>query len=366
MSSALSIAPRASRWKWGWTLFVAWTVLAFASILQIAVAFNQRGQSVPWRNIVPERLIDWYTCAMFTPVCFWLARRYPLNEVPWRKALPGYLLVTSTCVVLKCVLMVAIFNLIGSTLVGATLQVTFARALAQNFIFDSIVLWCVIAVIHVLELQVHLSQREHAALELRAQLSEAELQVLKGQLQPHFLFNTLNGVASLIHTAPAVADFVVVQLADLLRASLDHDSAREIPLADELALLDKYLAIMDARFQGRVSIRREIDEGARRALVPQFLLQPLVENAFEHGIGRRSGAGCISIRVTLVGAARIRFEVSDDGAGLSGNGAPASGVGLTNTRKRLERLYGDAQPLSLSSLPDGGAQVSVEIPFRVA
>jgi len=342
-------------------LFVAWTILAFASILQIAVAFNQRGQPVPWRAIVPERLIDWYTCALFTPVCFWLARRYPLTQVPWRKALPGYLLVTSTCVVLKCLLMVGIFDVIGSSF-----PVTFGRALAQNFIFDSIVLWCVIAVIHVLELQVNLSQREHAALELRAQLSEAELRVLKGQLQPHFLFNTLNGVASLIHTAPMVADFVVVQLADLLRASLDHDSAREIPLTKELELLDKYLAIMDARFQGRVSIHREIDDGARRALVPQFLLQPLVENAFEHGIGRRSGAGRISIRVTCLPEARLRLEVSDDGVGLSGNGTPESGVGLTNTRKRLERLYGDTQPLRLSSLPDGGAQVSVEIPFRVA
>lgn len=360
-SNALPIAPQASRLAWGWMLFIAWTILAFASILQIAVAFNQRSQPVPWSAIVPERLIDWYTCALFTPVCFWLARRYPVTESSWRIVLPGYLLVTSVCVVLKCALMVGIFALIGSNN-----QTTFTRTLSQNFLFDSIVLWCVIAVIHVLELRVNLSQREHAALELRAQLSEAELQVLKGQLQPHFLFNTLNGVASLIHTAPMVADFVVVQLADLLRASLDHDAARAIPLSDELALLDKYLAIMDARFQSRVSVHREIDEGARQALVPQFLLQPLVENAFEHGIGRRSGAGNINICIARAGETKLRIEVSDDGAGLSGNGVPAFGVGLTNTQQRLERLYGITESLQLSSRPSGGARVSVEIPFRVA
>ena len=353
---------------WGGMLFIVWTILAFASIAQIAVAFSQRGQAVPWRYIVPERLIDWYTCALFTPVCFWLVRRWPLNETPLKIALPWYLVVTSICVALKCVLMVGLTAMIGISGPGpaGAPPMTVSRIFAQSFLFDIIVLWGVIAVIQALELHLRLSQREHAALELRAQLSEAELQALKGQLQPHFLFNTLNGVASLIHTAPARADFVVVQLADLLRASLDHDGAREITLADELALLDKYLAIMEARFEGRLSIHRDIAATARSGLVPQFLLQPLVENAFEHGLGRRAGAGSITVRAAVGAGARLRLEVSDDGAGFSTTEAPEAGLGLGNTRKRLERLYGDAQSLRLSSLPGGGALVAIEIPFRTA
>lgn len=342
-------------------LFIAWTVLAFASVLQLAVAFSQLGQPMPWRTVVPERLVDWYTCALFTPVCFWLARRYPLTEGSWRIALPGYLVVTTICIALKTVLMVGLFEAIGSRL-----QPTFVRSFSQNFIFDSIALWCVIAVIHVLELRVNLSQREHSALQLRAQLSETELQLLRTQLQPHFLFNTLNGVASLIHTAPQTADFVVVQLADLLRASLDHNSARTIPLAEELELLDKYLAIMDARFEGRIRVHRDFDGSAGRALVPQFLLQPLVENAFEHGFGRRSGSGEIRIRTERVDGTKLRLTVTDDGAGLIAGGTTAFGVGLTNTKKRLEHLYGDAQSLQLSARPSGGARVSVEIPFTAA
>jgi two-component system, LytTR family, sensor kinase len=241
--------------------------------------------------------------------------------------------------------------------------VTFVRVATQSFLFDLIVLWGIVAVVQALELHVHALQRERTALVLRVQLSDAELQILKGQLQPHFLFNTLNGVASLIHTAPDAADFVVVQLADLLRASLETDGAREIPLSRELALVDRYIAIMEARFQGRLTIHKNVDDTALPALVPQFLLQPLVENAFEHGIGRRAGAGTISICVSVHGE-RLRLEVTDDGPGVAGK-EPSLGVGLTNTRLRLERLYGDNEPLMLSSLPNGGAAATVDIPFRV-
>lgn len=355
-----SVARRPSRWMWGGILFIAWTVLAFASILQIAIAVNQLGQQLPWRLVVPERLIDWYTCALFTPVCFWLARRYPITESSWRLAIPGYLLVTCLCIVLKTLLMVGILHAID-----AQVQPTFVRSLSQNFIFDSIALWCVIAVIHVLELRVNLSQREHAALELRAQLSEAELQLLKTQLQPHFLFNTLNGVASLIHTAPNVADAVVVQLADLLRASLDHDAARTIPLSAELALLDKYLAVMHARFEGRISVHRNVDQNAQVALVPQFLLQPLVENVFEHGFGRRAGAGNLWIRIWTSSGSTLHCEIADDGAGLFGD-TSEWGVGLSNTQKRLRHLYGATQSLQLVKRPEGGAMVRVELPLTVS
>ncbi|MEP6733695.1 MAG: histidine kinase [bacterium] len=351
--------PRITRWSWGWIAFGVWTILDAASVVQIALAFNERGQPIYWAPLIAERSVDWYSCALFTPVAVWLVRRFPLDQTPRRVAIPWYLLVTSIGVVLKYAIMMAIIRL-----ATGPQPVSLGRVIIQNFLLEFVIFSGVIAVVHVFVLQQRLAQRDQVALELRAQLSEAELAALKGQLQPHFLFNTLNGVASLIHTAPNTADFIVVQLADLLRASLGHEGTREIPLSDELALLDKYLAIMEARFLGRITIDRDIASETRTAMVPQFLLQPLVENAFEHGIGRRAGAGRIRVHTSIVDGARVRLEVSDNGVGLSHGRAMTEGVGLGNTRRRLERLYGPEQSLLLSSLPDGGAMVAVELPFR--
>jgi two-component system LytT family sensor kinase len=350
-----------ARWKWFALLLAVWTLLALLSVAQTAMAFSQRGQPIAWGQLFAWRFLDWYSCAVFTPVFFWLVRRYPLDETPKRITIPLYLVVSGVCAALKFALQLPIVRLIWGPSTG-----TFRAMLAQGFLVELMIFWAIIAAIQALELQRKLSQREQLALRLRAQLSEAELELLKGQLRPHFLFNTLNGVASLIHTAPDVADFVVVQLSDLLRASLDHEGAREVPLAEELALLDKYLAIMDARFGGRLRIDREISAAARTAFVPQFLLQPLIENALEHGIGRRAGAGRITIRVSVDGAERLRLEVSDDGAGLADGNALEDGVGLRNTRQRLERLYGDDQSLALSPIPGSGTVVAVSIPLRRA
>ncbi len=352
-----AILPAPPRRQWGWWIFGAWTLFALASIAQLGIALSRRGEAVAWGSVIPERLLDWYTCAIFTPVCFWLVRHVPLNAHPRSFTLPVYAAVTTACVVLKCFLFVGI-----ARLVGFAPNLTLASVFLSSFLFDLIVLWGVTAVIHALELQDTLRQREQLALQLRAQLSEAELQVLKSQLRPHFLFNTLNGVASLIHTAPATADFVVVQLADLLRSSLDHDAAKTIPLADELSLANKYLGIMEARFNGRLTLHRDTPPETLAARVPQFLLQPLLENAFEHGLGRRAGAGQIGIHAAIVGDT-LELTVSDDGVGLTTSQAFSEGVGLNNTRRRLEHLYGDRQSLALAARPDGGTNVTVRLPL---
>ena len=341
-----------------WPGFLAWTALAGLSIIQSAMAFSERGQPVRWGQLVPARLTDWYTCAIFTPVLLWLVRRYPLDAETGVRRVPLYLAVTSACVVAKYALMVGIIRTFAQG--NASLR----EALAQNFLMELMIFWAVVGVLHAVDLRQRLVQREQAALALRAQLSEAQLQVLKGQLRPHFLFNALNGVASLIHTAPKTADFIVVQLADLLRASLDHDGTREIPLSEELVLLDKYLAIMQARFGERVAIVKDIDDATQRALVPQFLLQPLVENAFEHGVGQRGGHGTISIRSSRANGS-LRLEITDDGPGLS-VASPPEGVGLGNSRRRLAQLYGDSQSIALRPLPGGGATTAVELPLRTA
>jgi LytS/YehU family sensor histidine kinase len=210
--------------------------------------------------------------------------------------------------------------------------------------------------------------REAQALQLEARLSEARLQALAAQLRPHYLFNTLNAISVVVHRDPAAADAMIVGLADLLRATLHERDAHEIPVAEEVALLDRYLGIMRHRFGPRLATEVTVAPDAMGLLVPPFVLQPLVENALEHGIGRRAGEGTLRVTIARAGD-RLRLEVVDDGAGLDPRRADGDdeGLGLTITRRRLEQLYGDAQRLVLAPGDGGrGARVTVELPARVA
>lgn len=342
----------------GWSLLAVWSFLALASIGQVALVLHTRGQPIVWSQLVPDRLIDWFTCAMFTPVCIWLARVRPLTRPHLLQTLALYVAVTALCVVAKCVIMVLLLHVIPH---GRA--VTIVEALVQGALFDGVMLWAIIVLVHALDLQQRVADRDRSALDLRARLSEAELEALRGQLQPHFLFNTLNGIASLIHTAPDAADRLVVRLSDLLRAALAHRGTVELPLSDELALLDTYLSIMAERFAGQFSVVQEIDRDAQNVPVPQFLLQPLVENAFEHGFSRRAGTGRITIRARRSRVDRLQIEVRDDGIGPHIAAPMLEGVGLGGTRRRLQRLYGDDQSLTLRAADGGGALVTIELPI---
>jgi two-component system LytT family sensor kinase len=206
--------------------------------------------------------------------------------------------------------------------------------------------------------------REHEQLEAR--LAETRLQLLSMQLQPHFLFNTLNTIAELVHDDPDRADYMIAGLSDLLRRALDLGTAQEIPLEAELDLLSRYLDIQKARFGERLQVRTAIDDGARDAVVPVLLLQPLVENAIRHGLAERLAAGRIDIAISRAGA-MLLISVTDDGPGAARNAAgQKERLGLGNTRARLDALYGSDHRLELTNAPDRGARVLLEIPYRAA
>ena len=212
------------------------------------------------------------------------------------------------------------------------------------------------------------AQREAAlqAAQLESQLRQAELQGLRLQLQPHFLFNALNTISSTMYDNPQAADTMLSRLADLLRASLRTTQAQEVPLGTEIEALDPYVALLRGRFGERLSLRIGVEEGLQSALVPSFILQPLVENAVRHGNLSRTGLGKIEVRARRSGA-RIRIEVEDDGAGPAA-GVPLTlkGTGIAGTIKRLRLLYGDAQRFETNTRPDAGFQVAFEIPLRLA
>lgn len=201
------------------------------------------------------------------------------------------------------------------------------------------------------------------AADLRAQLAEARLAALRSRLNPHFLFNTLNAVAALVERDPSGVRRMLARLGELLRFSLDESDEQEITVAREVELVRLYLEIMEVRFQGRLETQLLVEESAKHALVPTLLLQPLVENAFKHGVSMIEETGVVSVEVRREGSDLV-LAVTDNGPGpVSPN---SEGEGLANTRKRLQELYGDQQQFELRTATPTGAIAKVRLPFHMA
>lgn len=359
-----SWVPRGGFWRWwfrlwGWA-FVVYTGLIVLSTIQNAVDITHAGLPVMWPLLLTNRVLEEYSCALFVPPLFLLVRRFPLDRTHWRRSVPILLGATVSFVAVKYALMQPVFRMFFPEHVSPI-----GTAIATNLLAVMLDFWLVIAVAQALDFYRQVQERERAALELRERLTHAQLDALRSQLHPHFLFNTLNGAVTLLHRDPAAADRMLTQLSDLLRATLGQSGAQEIPLAEELALLDQYLAIMYVRLGDRLQVDMDVDPAARAVLVPPFLLQPLVENALEHGLAARPGPGRLAIRVQRDGG-RLRIAVTDDGPGVAG-GMVVAGIGLANTRARLAQLYGADHALALEPAgPGGGTRVTVSLPWREA
>jgi two-component sensor histidine kinase len=231
--------------------------------------------------------------------------------------------------------------------------------------FNLPVYWVLVSLVHTLRFYRRAEERARKALELEARLADAKLQALRMQLHPHFLFNTLNAIAALVHKDPRAADDMITNLSELLRATLDT-AAQEIPLRQELEFLDRYLEIQQMRFGDRLRVEKDLDAAALDALVPTLILQPLVENAIRHGIEPARGPGVVTLRARRAESGLLRLSVRDSGGGAAPREKSSPGIGLANTRARLEALYGRAARLSLHADAEGGFTVEMEIPFRDA
>ena len=343
--------------------FGVWTALALLSSVQSIIFLNSINQTFEVGPILFGRLADWYTCAVFTPAYFWLVRRYPIDRGHWTLSIPVHLVTTSLFVVLKYVMYLEVMTWIDPSQPARSLSDTLAR----SFIFESIAFWCVLGVVHAIIFYERFRDREVQAAELKAQLAASQLESLSAQLHPHFLFNTLQGISTLMHRDPRGADTMLTRLSDLLRRTLHRGERQEVPLAEEMELLSNYVGIMQVRFGDRLIFETDIDPSLHKALVPHFILQPLVENALHHGVARRAGTG----RVSVLGKRRgdsLVLGIKDDGPGNGANpGAPVTeGIGLGNTRRRLERLYGASQSLSMTPVNGGGMLVELVVPWREA
>ena len=358
--AAARTAPRArvSFWVAG---FIVWTALALLSTLQVAVMLWSNDRAISWAQLLSGSLLDWYTCAIFTPAYFWMVRRWPLERVRAASVIGVYLAITSVFVVLKYALYVPLMN---EFLADPGQTRTLGATLAGSFIRESIAFWCMLAVILCIEYFRTQREREMREARLQTQLAQARLDALAAQLHPHFLFNTIQGISTLIHRDPRSADDMLANLSTLLRHTLQQDEGHEITLAQELELLDLYLDIVQERFGDRLTVHRSIADDAQDVLVPRFLLQPLVENALQHGIARSAAASRIDITAARQRDALL-LTIADDGPGVDTHRAfPHEGIGLGNTRNRLAQLYGSAQSLETESGPGGGFVVTVRVPWR--
>jgi LytS/YehU family sensor histidine kinase len=208
-------------------------------------------------------------------------------------------------------------------------------------------------------------ERELRASQLETRLAQAQLDALKMQLHPHFLFNTLNSISVLMTEDVTAARRMLTRLSDLLRASLENVGAQEVSLGEELEFLKNYLEIEQTRFQDRLTVRMEIEPGVLEARVPNLILQPLVENAIRHGIAPRAQPGLIEIHAARENGI-VQLKVRDNGAGL-GSASPETlimGIGLSNTQARLKQLYGGAHNFEIRDARGGGLEVAISIPFR--
>src|SRR5437763_4852706 len=346
---------RATRLAFVWGV---WTLVGLFFASQLYVYFARTEKAVGLLKSVAWQVSAVYVFALSTPLVLWLARRFRIERSNWRRRLAVHLLAGLALAIVWAACHVTIDSLFSGE---SRLLVPFNLARNVFVMLDKeLLVYCIIVLI------------SHAAVyyqryregELRA--SQAQLQALKMQLHPHFLFNALHAISALVHRDPEAADKMIARLGDFLRLTLDSSTTQEVPLRRELEFLNCYLEIERVRFKDRLTTSLEVDPRVLDCRVPNLILQPLVENAIRHGVSQRAAPGHVRVRAERRGDALL-LQVSDNGAGLS-TAAPArratkGGVGLSNTRARLQQLYGSAYRFALSGDPRGGATVTLEIPL---
>ena len=308
----------------------------------------------------------WYSWAILAPGILWLTRRFPFDRRSWKLAVPvhiaGVLVGTSLHVVLACAQRVATYWAIGESMDSWLHEMQ--EMLFLNFDWEMMTYWTIVGVGTALRYMHEARARELNAAQLETRLVEARLHTLQRQMQPHFLFNTLNTISALMHRDVDAADAMIARLSDLLRMSLERVGVQEVPLKEELDFLSKYLEIEQTRFRDRLTVVFDVESETLHALVPNLLLQPLVENAIKHGIGPRPTPGQIAVRARINGA-MLELDVQDNGVGLSAARLTDfnRGVGLSNTRSRLDHLYGSLHRFEFRQPAEGGLLVCIAIPM---
>ena len=339
-----------------------WTLVGLAFASQFYLSSTLLGRAVTWGQAISYSLLDWYVWAVLSIPILALARRFPPETTNvWRTA--GIHLVAALACSFVYVVLRALVGQVHSLLIHepVTFAEIFRPLLVKTFPFNLLIYGVVISVSHSIDYYWKYHERTVHALELEKHLTEARLQALLRQLKPHFLFNTLNGIASLMHSDVNAADKMLVRLSELLRLTMNHPGRPLTKLRDEISFIEKYLEIERIRFRDRLSVDIKVDPNALDGQVPSLILQPLVENAIRHGLEPHVKPGLIEIDVRRETAGLV-LAVRDNGAGEPPGGFKREGIGLGNTRARLRELYGERHRFELANHPAGGLVVRLTLP----
>jgi two-component sensor histidine kinase len=357
------LLPRRPLARFG-LLVAGCAAFALVDLAHTALSFAAQGRPFSFSTALVSMcyILSWVGLA---PAAAALTRRFPVQGRRWPLHLALHFV---AAFVAEAVVMAA---LLPAALAVTGRDVPFGQAyigaMLSAFFFFQLTWAAVVAGTSALDYAGRLRRRDVRESQLEAQLAAAKLDALRMQLNPHFLFNTLHAVSTLMARDVRTARTMLSDLSDLLRLALDRSSEPELPLAEELDFLDRYLRIERTRFRDRLRVDVEVGADARGALVPTLLLQPLVENALKYGIAPRAEGGHVQIearRLQSDDGDRLLLRVTDDGAGFPDAAGRREGVGLRTTRERLATRFGDAARLRLFNRPEGGAVVEVTIPFR--
>ena len=354
----------------GWRFAAVWTAgFTLVGLLEFWYHYLDvlaRSNTEPLAIKFIEEMTGAYGAAALLPLAIWIARKARAGgALGWRllvvhaAILPVYSVAHTTW---NAVTRDLLFPLVG---LGAydygRMPLRYAMELPMDVL--GFTLW--MGLVYLFDRYSESRDREVRVAQLETELTRVRLTALEGQLRPHFLFNVLHTISSVMYEDVAAADTMLARLADLLRRTLRRPAGAEVALAEEIDTLELYLHILRVRFGERLSVDVQVDDGVRQAAVPALVLQPLVENALRHGDPGPGVRARIAVRARRDDG-RLLLEVEDNGPGLTGTPAEAvgKGVGLANTSRRLEQLYGNRQALTLCNLTEGGLRVAVELPFH--
>ncbi len=345
------------------TTFAVWSVIAVLSATIRWMYYGSKEQ-MSLAQSFGYSICDEYVNALLTPPMLWLGRVFRVTRENWRRMAPRQLLIA---------VIAGAFSAAPSTFVTDRLAQSFGHPGWQWETAQHEIVGCYLGNVVWMSQILLVSQgllsikesRERAvrAVQLEAQLAKAQLQVLRMQLNPHFLFNTLNGIVTLMHRDIDAAERMILRLSDLLRLALDDDGSLEVPLRREVDFMERYLDLEKVRFAERLHVTVRLADDTLDCLVPNLILHPIVENAVKHGVARTTDGGHIELR-TYLEDGRLTIDVEDDGPGFD-EARSGGGIGLTNTRERLSRMFGSEARLDVGVGPRGGARVRLRLPVRM-
>jgi two-component system LytT family sensor kinase len=349
-------------------LLATWLAVAVFFSAENVLVGAARHRPIDWQWDVYHELVYALTWAAFTPLILAAGRRWPLGSGPFARTVAPHLMLMLPLAPAQIVTTHTVHYL-GLALFGREPAVTlgaFLGGLSGGIVWGTLTgflyYWVILGIQAAVAYQRLYREQRVAAAELEGRLTEARLEALRLQLHPHFLFNTLNAISAFVGADPDRARRMIARLGELLRRTINGGTAAELPLSRELDLLAPYLEIQRIRFGDRLAIDLDVPDAAADALVPTFMLQPLLENAVEHGVKRTPNGARVRLSAEREGD-RLRLEIADNGPGPRPHGG-GDGVGLANTRARLAGLYGDAHRFELRAVETGGTVVTIELPFR--